>query len=192
VVPAFSWKAVQRRPPAREGLARPSAARGRQGGWRVPSAKPTLPGFPFQPTRWPALACDSRKCACVDENTKAMHGHAVEPHADDAEDDVGELWGRLEQQPPLKGSRGDFDEGALRDESQRSGHTFLSARGRGVACASPENSGTTPGHHPRHHPRGSLVPIVLCRHPTFLLVTRCSLLLSSGTSYVLGSRQQPR
>jgi gamma-glutamyltranspeptidase/glutathione hydrolase len=31
-----------------EGLARPSAARGRQGGWQVPSAKQTLPGFPCQ------------------------------------------------------------------------------------------------------------------------------------------------
>ena len=31
-----------------EGLARPSAARGRQGGWQVPSAEQTLSGFPCQ------------------------------------------------------------------------------------------------------------------------------------------------
>src|SRR5450759_3066829 len=34
------------RAPSREGLARPREARGRQGGWRVPSARLTLPGFP--------------------------------------------------------------------------------------------------------------------------------------------------
>ncbi|HEX7501032.1 MAG TPA: gamma-glutamyltransferase [Polyangia bacterium] len=37
-----------RRVPSGEGLARPSAARGRQGGWQVPRAEQTLPGFPCQ------------------------------------------------------------------------------------------------------------------------------------------------
>jgi hypothetical protein len=37
-----------RRGPSREGLARPSAARGWQVGWQVPSAERTLPGFPCQ------------------------------------------------------------------------------------------------------------------------------------------------
>jgi hypothetical protein len=78
---------------------------------------------------------------------EGMDGHAVEllSLADNAEDDVGELRGRPEQQPPLKGSRSDFDEGTLRDESQRSGHTFLSVRGRGSCVCFPGKLWHHPG-----------------------------------------------
>ena len=57
--------------------------------------------------------------------------------ADNAEDEVGEFGGWPEQHPPLKGSRGDLDDGVLRNESQWSGHTSLSARRRGSCVCFP-------------------------------------------------------
>ena len=40
------FASAARSTPLREGMARPSAARGWQGGWQVPSAELTLSGFP--------------------------------------------------------------------------------------------------------------------------------------------------
>jgi hypothetical protein len=59
---------------------------------------------------------------------KGMDGHAVEVlgFANDAEDEVCELRGWLEQQPALQGAGGDLDEGVFWNESQWSGHADLS------------------------------------------------------------------
>ena len=48
---------------SREGLARPSAARGWQGGWEVPSAERTLPGFPLQLTSPPPFEKQNSDCS---------------------------------------------------------------------------------------------------------------------------------
>jgi hypothetical protein len=53
---------------SREGLARPREARGWQGGWRVPSAQPTLPGFPSQSISVAAVVCHR---ACGDRAARA-------------------------------------------------------------------------------------------------------------------------
>ena len=63
--------------------------------------------------------------------------------ADDAEDEVVELGRGLEQQPALQGAGGDFDEGVLGDEAERSWHTELSARdGKKLPRFGLQDSGT--------------------------------------------------
>jgi hypothetical protein len=49
-----------------------------------------------------------------------MDGHAVEGLglADDAEDDVGQLWGGPQQQATLDGAGGDLDESVVWDEAE--------------------------------------------------------------------------
>src|SRR5450759_2913506 len=71
-----------------------------------------------------------------------MDGHAVERFglADDAEDDVGEIGRRLEQEPALQGAGGNFDEGILRNEAQRSRHACLSVRSVESCVCSPKKT----------------------------------------------------
>jgi hypothetical protein len=56
--------------------------------------------------------------------------------ADDAEDDVGQLGQRFEEQPTLQGASGDLDEGACWDEAEWSRHTWFSATAR-QSCSCP-------------------------------------------------------
>ena len=48
----------------------------------------------------------------VREKDEGMDGHAIErlSLADDAEDDIGELWGGPQQEAALDSAGGDFDE----------------------------------------------------------------------------------
>jgi hypothetical protein len=72
---------------------------------------------------------------------EGMDGHAVEflGLADDAEDDLGELWRGLEQEPALQGAGGDFDEGVFGNETEGSWHAKLSATdGRSCFVRNPD------------------------------------------------------
>jgi hypothetical protein len=65
----------------------------------------------------------------VGHDDEGVNGHLVKMLglADDPEEDVGQLWGWLEQQPALHGPGGDFDKGVWWDEPEWSCHTGFSA-----------------------------------------------------------------